>query len=348
MLEPIWVENKKVFLLDQRRLPKERKIIICKKYYQIEKAIRNMAIRGAPAIGIAVAYGLALGMEDHKSLNKREFLKRLKNIAYDFSKTRPTAINLFWGINRIIDTVKLNEKKLTVSQLKNLIWKEAKQIHKQDINSNIQTAKNAFSLFRRSYNVLTHCNTGALATGGYGTALGVIRYAFRKKKIKHVFVDETRPQLQGARLTAWELKKERIPFTLVTDNMAGYLMKQKDVDMVIVGADRVVLNGDIANKIGTYSLAVLCHYHKIPFYVVCPSSTIDTKIKKGKDIPIESRSLNEIFYVGNQRIAPERIDAINPAFDVTPAQLITAIITEKGVFKPNRIGTHYRKIENKK
>ena len=322
-----------VLMLDQRLLPGKVVYRRFTDYRDVASAIKKLAIRGAPAIGVAAAMGVALGALRIKTKNPGEFKKKLKKIMEALGKTRPTAVNLFWAIERMKGVVN-SQKNAGVEGLKKRLIKEAKKIYAGDIRTNKLIGRYGSALLKNNSSVLTHCNAGALATAGYGTALGVIRGAVdRGKKIK-VFADETRPVLQGARLTAWELKEDNIDCTLITDNMAGYMMKKGLIDCVIVGADRIASNGDVANKIGTYSVALLSRAHKIPFYVAAPISTIDMKIKSGEDIPIEERSPGEVTHIKNVRIAPKGIKTKNPAFDVTPNRLVTAIITEKGVVRP--------------
>jgi methylthioribose-1-phosphate isomerase len=294
-------------------------------------------VRGAPAIGVAAAMGAALGALHLPSLSPKDFRRKLFAICDEIAKSRPTARNLFWALERMkkcFNQTKRSSQRALVNELVN----EAKRICLEDIEINCQMGKYGCKLLADGDNILTHCNAGALATAGYGTALGVIRTAREQGKKLHVYVDETRPVLQGARLTAWELKKEKIPFTLITDNMAGFLMQQGKIDKIIVGADRIAANGDTANKIGTYSLAVLACAHRIPFYVAAPLSTIDVSLRTGASIPIEERKSEEITHFKGVRSAPAGTKVYNPAFDVTPAKYITAIITEKGILtKPYRI-----------
>ncbi len=326
-----WKSNR-VWLLDQTQLPFSKRYIVCSDYLRVARAIKTMEIRGAPAIGIAGAMGLALGALKIKTTVQDRFLRELRSIGKKLIATRPTAHNLEWAVNRLLVIADKNRTK-PVKTIKNMLTREAVAVLKEDIAMNRKIGDYGASLIKKGSNVLTHCNAGALATGGYGTALGVIRSAWKQKKIKKVFVDETRPRLQGAMLTAFELVEERIPAVLISDNMAGSLMHRKAIDAVVVGADRIASNGDAANKIGTYPLAVLANYHGVPFYVAAPGSTIDPSIKTGKNIVIEERDKKEMLEVRGKRIAPEGIGVINPAFDVTPHELITAIITEKGIIK---------------
>ena len=293
-----------------------------------------MVIRGAPAIGVAAAMGIALGMQSISTDAKQNFAR----ISERMSKTRPTAVNLFWAIDRM--KRKFQElRSLPLDKIKTELVLEAQRVYLEDIEANRKMGSFGNELVPKDARILTHCNAGALATAGYGTALGVIRAAVENGKTVHVYADETRPFLQGARLTAWELHKDQIPVTLITDNMAGYFLHQKKVDLVIVGADRIAANGDVANKIGTYSVAVLANTNKIPFYVAAPMSTIDFKISSGSEIPIEERSAKEVVEIHGKRTAPEGIEVRHPAFDVTPNELVTAIITEKGIARAPYIET---------
>jgi len=316
-----------IVILDQRKLPTRVKYHLCKNAGCIIEAIKSMVIRGAPAIGVAAAMGLALGARQIEASAKEGFLRKFERICDQFAASRPTAVNLFWAIQRMKTLAQSKPYPSVIETLES----EALRIWREDIEINHSIGNHGKILISQKANILTHCNAGALATGGFGTALGVIYTAFKEGKDIRVFVDETRPVLQGARLTAWELKQHHVPVTLIADNMAGMLMKDKKIDLVLVGADRIAKNGDTANKIGTYSLAVLAHHHNIPFYIAAPCSTFDPSIETGISIPIEYRDEKEIFYCGRKRIAPPGIAAFNPAFDVTPASLITSIITEKGI-----------------
>jgi len=327
-----WKDNK-VVILDQRQLPAEEVYLECTDADAVAKAITTMAIRGAPAIGIAAAMGLALGALGIAHKNFPAFYKELRTICATLKDTRPTAVNLHWALERMKGVCEANKER-GVEDIKGLLVDEALAILKEDIDINKRIGKHGKDLISDGDAILTHCNAGALATGGYGTALGVIRKAWEKKKNIAVVATETRPLLQGARLTVWELTKEGIPVTLITDNMAGYLMQGGEIDLVIVGADRIARNGDVANKIGTYTLAVLAKEHKIPFYVAAPLSTFDQVIKTGKDIPIEERDPEEVTAPWGHRIAPEGIGGRNPAFDVTPHRYVSALITEQGVIYP--------------
>ncbi len=331
MINTIKYEENLIYMIDQRKLPLTEEYFKCKNYQDVIFAIKEMVIRGAPAIGVAAAFGISLFVMQAK--DKEYFLKNFFKVCEEFSKSRPTAVNLFWAIERM---KKLFEKvkNLDFENIKEKFYKEALEIYNEDIETNKKIGEFGSSIIKDNSNILTHCNAGALATAGFGTALGVIRAAFYKGKKIHVFVDETRPFLQGARLTAWEMVKENIPATLICDNMAGFLMKQGKIDVIIVGADRIAANGDTANKIGTYMLSVLAKEHKIPFYIAAPISTFDISIKSGEEIPIEERGSGEITHIKSERIAPLNISVYNPAFDVTPNENITGIITERGIISP--------------
>jgi methylthioribose-1-phosphate isomerase len=324
-----WKGNR-VIMLDQTRLPQKEVYRTCRDYKQVARAIREMVIRGAPAIGVAAAMGVALGV---RNASEKNFDRELERILLTLAKTRPTAVNLFWALERMRKLYRENRTR-GVESVKRLLKEEALKIYKEDIAANKQLGKFGAHLLGDTRQIMTHCNAGALATAGYGTALGVIRALKESGKRIEVWVNETRPFLQGARLTAWELKKERIPATLVTDNMAGYLMQRGKVDAVVVGCDRVAANGDVANKIGTYGIAVLAKRHGVPFYVAAPTSSIDLDCASGKEIPIEQRNPNEVSHIFGRPIAPKGIKALNPAVDVTPQDLISALITEKGVIHP--------------
>jgi len=331
MLTPISCRDEAVELIDQTRLPHELVTLTITDYRELADAIRAMKIRGAPAIGIAAAYGVVLGIQEVE--DETQLDSRFEEIIETLKETRPTAVNLFWALERMTDVFHTH-RQAGLPNLRQELLEEAKRIHDEDIEANRQIGRYGAELLPDGATVLTHCNAGALATGGYGTALGVVRAAWEAGKLNKVFVDETRPRLQGARLTAWELKQYGIPFELITDSMAGALMAKGNVDAVIVGADRITANGDTANKIGTYSLAVLAHFHQIPFYVAAPVSTIDGSIADGAQIPIEERDHEEVTRIQGAQIAPTNIQVRNPAFDVTPAELITAIINEQGVLRP--------------
>jgi len=321
-----------VKILDQRKLPQEVSYLGCRDASSVAQAIRTMAIRGAPAIGVAAAMGIALAAKKARFSNPRTFTRATEKVCQQMRETRPTAVNLFWAVERmkkILDQVPVRG----VEETKERLVKEAIQILVEDIKVNHKIGAYGKKLIKNGEGVLTHCNAGALATAGYGTALGVIYAAWGEGKRFHVFVDETRPMLQGCRLTAWELVQEKIPATVITDNMAGVLMKEGKIGLVLVGADRIARNGDTANKIGTYSLAVLSKWHGIPFYVAAPTSTLDLALASGLDIPIEQRDTKEVTHFRGTPIAPKGMRAFNPAFDVTPHSLIHSIITEKGIIR---------------
>jgi len=326
-----WKDGK-LFLIDQRKLPLKYELISCSTYREVAEAIKKMKIRGAPAIGVAAAFGMALAANSSKVSTYKEFMGDMKKAKNWLSLTRPTAVNLFWALRRIMNLIVI-KKDVELFKLKDIILHEAKNIAREDIEINKAMGGHGSSLIKDGDNILTHCNAGALATVSYGTALGVIRTAFKEGKKLQVYVDETRPVLQGARLTAWELTQEKIPFTLITDNMAGFLMYQKKVNLIIVGADHIARNGDVVNKIGTYSLSVLARENKVPFYVAAPISTIDVSLKSGKEILIEERDPQEVTHIFGKQIAPTGVKVFNPAFDLTPNDYVEAIITEKGIIK---------------
>jgi len=317
-------------ILDQTLLPGKTEYIRCEHYTTVCEAIRRLSVRGAPAIGAAAAYGLALGAVALKPAGRAEFITAVEQIARDLSATRPTAVNLQWAVDRVLGALR-DKKSSNIDILKKTLLTEAHAIYREDLESNHLIGEFGEKLIPQSAAILTHCNAGALATAGIGTALGVIRTAHQAGKSIHVYADETRPLLQGARLTTWELIQDKIPVTLLTDNMAGYLMACGKVDLVIVGADRIAANGDVANKIGTYSVAVLAKEHGLPFYVAAPISTIDLSIAGGQEITIENRDEREVTHFAGQQVAPVGVKVWNPAFDVTPNRLVTAIITDRGV-----------------
>jgi methylthioribose-1-phosphate isomerase len=330
-----WKEGA-VRLLDQTKLPTEVIYIDCKEVETVAQGIKELWVRGAPAIGITAAYGIALAAQKISAKSSDDFYKALLPSCDLLAATRPTAVNLFWAIQRMKEKAQAHRSELPDS-LKKILLEEAHAILREDIAMNRAIGRFGAKLIDPGAGVLTHCNAGALATGGYGTALGVIRSAWEKDKQLSVFADETRPVLQGARLTAWELAQDEIPVTLITDNMAGFFMKQGKIQCCVVGADRIAANGDTANKIGTYSVAILAKEHGLPFYVAAPTSTIDFSISSGEQIPIEERNKSEVTHLGGKQIAASGVHIANPAFDVTPAKYITAIITEKGAFKPEEI-----------
>ncbi|QPJ66512.1 MAG: S-methyl-5-thioribose-1-phosphate isomerase [Candidatus Nitrohelix vancouverensis] len=322
-----------VRMIDQTRLPGETTFVDCKTIEDVGDAIKTMIIRGAPAIGVAAAMGVSLEAQAIQANDFETFYSQLEKKCAVLAQSRPTAVNLAWGIERM-KSVARDNKNLPLPQLRERLKQEALDICKQDIASNMAMGEFGQTLIEAQNTVLTHCNAGALATAGFGTALGVIRAAMNAGKNIKVIANETRPFLQGARLTAWELKEDKIPVKLITDNMCGHLMKSGQIDRVVVGADRIAANGDVANKIGTYMVAVMAHRHNIPFYVAAPISTLDLSLPSGDDIPIEERSANEVVTINNKRIAPENIEVGHPAFDVTPNDLISAIITDRGIAYP--------------
>jgi methylthioribose-1-phosphate isomerase len=323
-----------VCLLDQSRLPTHVEFLNCRNVEAVALAIRELKVRGAPAIGVTAAMGVALGAQSIMTPAYDDFAKELFAICDRLAATRPTAVNLFWAIERMKQLL-TSLRTQPIASIKAALLKESQVILDEDIALCKAMGRHGAGLIASGQTVLTHCNAGALATAGYGTALGVIRAAWEEGKKIQVIADETRPVLQGARLTAWELMQDKIPVTLITDNMAGSLMRQGKIHLCVVGADRIAANGDVANKIGTYSVAVLAKAHGIPFYVAAPYSTIDLNTKTGADIPIEERNSLEVTTIhGSHLIAPQGVAVYNPAFDVTPAELITGIITERGVFKP--------------
>jgi methylthioribose-1-phosphate isomerase len=292
--------------------------------------IRNMVVRGAPAIGVAAAMGIALGVKNSKAENGGDLKHDFDQICDVIGKTRPTAVNLFWAIKRMRDKFEMLRVR-PLPQIKQALVEEAQRMHAEDIAANQAMGRHGATLMPSSGGVLTHCNAGALATCGYGTALGVIRAAVEQGKTIHVYADETRPFLQGSRLTAWELMKDGIPTTVISDNMAGAMMNQGKINAIVVGADRIAANGDVANKIGTYSVAVLAREHGIPFYVAAPLSTVDFETPDGSGIPIEQRDGKEVTHIAGRQMVPDGVEVENPAFDVTPAKYVTAIVTEKGI-----------------
>ncbi len=322
-----WVEDR-LRILDQTRLPQEQRFIDLAGYQDVAVAIREMKVRGAPAIGIAAAYGIALGGLAIAAANREEFLTQLNQVIQALADTRPTAVNLFQAIDRMS---KAAGRGNSIAEIKRMLVDEAKQIHNEEIEATMRLSQLGAELIKDGFTILTHCNAGFLATAGYGTALGVIKAAKEQGKHVSVIATETRPLLQGARLTAWELKQENIPVTLITDSMAGYFMRQGKIDCVIVGADRIAANGDVANKIGTYTLAVLAKENGVPFYVAAPTTTIDFSLVSGDEIPVEQRNPGEVTHIQGVLIAPGEVEAANPAFDITPHNYISAIITERGI-----------------
>jgi methylthioribose-1-phosphate isomerase len=331
-VETITWKSGKIKFIDQTLLPHKLKYVSTDDIYRLWRAIKRLEIRGAPAIGIAGALGIVIGIKTSKSKTFDRFFKELRNLSKYLGSSRPTAVNLFWALKRMEDVACDNRLK-SVAEIKSILLKEALEIIDEDMKSCRRMARFGSGLVKHGSRILTHCNAGGLATADYGTALGVLFESKRQGKSIKVYVDETRPLLQGARLTTWELMREGIDTTLICDNMAASLMAKGKIDMIFVGADRIASNGDAANKIGTYSLAVLAKYHKVPFYIVAPLSTFDFNIKTGLEIPIEERNGDEVRAISGRLIAPKNVKVYNPAFDVTPNELITAIVTEKGIFK---------------
>ena len=340
MIPTIEWNGQHIRMIDQRKIPDRMEWFICKGYKDVINGIQRMVIRGAPAIGVAAAMGLALGTRSIRTKSYAAFMNRLKEIADEMLLARPTAVNLRWAVERMIRLAEAMAGR-SVDEIKSALRQESIKILDEDIEINRKIGKNGLSLVPKGATILTHCNAGSLATGGYGTALGVIRAAHENGRGIEVIADETRPWLQGLRLTAFELMEDGIPVSVIADNAAGSLMRQKRIDLVITGADRIAANGDVANKIGTYQVAVLAKTNKIPFYIAAPVSTIDPTIKNGDMIPVEQRGPEEICQIGKLTIGPSNIRALNPVFDITPAKYVSAIITEKGVIRPPfRKGLH--------
>lgn len=338
IIKTLWWERGRLYIIDQKLLPDEEKTLELKSVREVWSAIRNLSIRGAPAIGCVAAYGVALSAVNARIKNVEGFKKNIERDIEYLATSRPTAYNLFFALDRMAKVLKASGK-VSVEELKKRLAAEANAVYEEDLECCYKIGVNGSALIKNNTNVLTHCNAGGLATSGFGTALSVFFAAKKRGKKFHVFVDETRPVLQGARLTAWELKKAGIGYTLICDNMAGYLMKQGKIDLVITGADRIAKNGDTANKIGTYSLAVLANYHKVDFYVAAPFSTFDPKIKNGKGIPVEEREADEVRKIREVRLSPKDAPVYNPAFDVTPAGLIKGFITENGIINTGLISS---------
>jgi methylthioribose-1-phosphate isomerase len=324
-----WTSHGVVFL-DQTKLPTEEVYVTCTTHQQVADAIRNMIVRGAPAIGVAAAMGIALGVKNSEAENVADLKKEFIEICKALSLTRPTAVNLFWAIGRMQEKFE-RLRTLPIAEIKQALIEESQRMHAEDIAANQAMGRHGATLMPSSGGVLTHCNAGALATAGYGTALGVIRAAVEAGKKIHVYADETRPFLQGSRLTAWELMKDGIPTTVISDNMAGVMMQQGKIGAIVVGADRIAANGDVANKVGTYTVAVMAKEHDIPFYVAAPISTVDLDTPDGSKIPIEQRNAREVTHIGGRQMTPDGVGIENPAFDVTPARYVAAIITERGI-----------------
>jgi methylthioribose-1-phosphate isomerase len=330
-----WVEPDIARIIDQTKLPEKLETVDVKSYKQMEVAIKDMLIRGAPAIGIAGAFGLVLGALEISDLkDQKEFLKELENIATTLTNARPTAVNLEWAIVRLMSLTRRNTH-FSVSEMVQKLKDEALKMHQEDLEACLNIGMYGSEIIPGGASIMTHCNAGGLATVGYGTALGVIRSAFSKDKTIKVYANETRPRQQGARLTAWELLQDNINTTLLTDGMTAHFMSKGQIDVVVVGADRIARNGDTANKIGTHSVAIIAKEYGVPFYVAAPVSTIDPDIPDGDHIPIEERSRQEVVEINGFPICPDGVNVINPAFDVTPAKYITGIITEKGILKPD-------------
>ncbi len=338
MLYPVIWQNDSVSLIDQTRLPNEYTFVQIHRSEDMARAIKTMIVRGAPAIGVAAAYGMYLGAREIETESQHEFLEGLEKVAELLGSTRPTAVNLFWAITRMKKTA--YESLGTVAEIKQRLLQTAQAINAEDVQTCQAIGDHGLKALPSTpekLRILTHCNAGALATAGYGTALGVVRSAWREGRLERVFADETRPRLQGAKLTAWECVQEGIPVTVITDSMAAHCMQQGLIHAVVVGADRIAANGDTANKIGTYSVAIAAQAHHIPFFVAAPFSTVDFALADGSQIPIEERNPEEIYQVGETMLTPSGVDFYNPAFDVTPAELITAIITENGAFAPGNL-----------
>jgi methylthioribose-1-phosphate isomerase len=327
-----WV-GEAVRMIDQTRLPTEKVFVDCLTIEDVDRAIKTMIIRGAPAIGVAAAMGVSLGADAISAGDFAGFYSELEKKCAQLAKSRPTAVNLAWGIDRMKQVAR-DGKDLSIPELKKRLREESQTICDEDIAANQAMGAFGQTLIADGNHVLTHCNAGALATAGFGTALGVIRATVNAGKKINVLANETRPFLQGARLTVWELMEDDIPVKLITDSMAGHFMQKNEVDVVVVGADRIAANGDVANKIGTYMVAILAKNHNIPFYVAAPISTLDMSLPSGKEIPIEERSADEVTTINNKRMAPVGADVAHPAFDVTPNALVTAIITDKGIARP--------------
>jgi methylthioribose-1-phosphate isomerase len=335
MLPTVAWQDGLVVMIDQRKLPTAEVYVTCRTAAEVARAIKTMVIRGAPAIGVAAAMGVALGMRKSTATGTARFTAEFQKTCDLLAATRPTAVNLFWAIDRMKARFGgMVQAGASVAEIQDGLEQEARVIHDEDVAACQAIGRHGSALVPEVARVLTHCNAGALATAGYGTALGVVRGAVAQGKRVAVYADETRPFLQGARLTAWELLHDGIDTTVITDNMAATIMAQRMIDLVVVGADRIAANGDVANKVGTYGVAVLAREHGIPFYVAAPTSTIDLRTADGTQIPIEERDPREVTHVGPSRVTPERAKIRNPAFDVTPSRYVTAIVTEKGVWRP--------------
>ena len=335
---PVIWQDDHVRLIDQTRLPQDYGVVEIRRCEDMATAIRTMIVRGAPAIGVAAAYGMVLGAREIKTSDRERFLQELERVGQTLGATRPTAVNLFWAISRMQKTAQQTPG--TVAQIQELLLQTAHEIANADVQTCRAIGQHGLDILPpepQQVCILTHCNAGALATAGYGTALGVVRSVWSAGRLGRVYADETRPRLQGAKLTAWECVQEGIPATVIADGMAAHCMQQGLIDLVVVGADRIAANGDTANKIGTYSVALCAQAHQIPFYVAAPLSTIDFELADGRGIPIEERHPAEIYQIGETTLCPPGVEFYNPAFDVTPAELIAGIITEHGVFKPHEL-----------
>ena len=330
MIQTLEWTSRGVVFIDQTKLPTEEVYVTCTTHQQVADAIRNMVVRGAPAIGVAAAMGIALGVKNSKAESVADLKKDFDQICETIRQPRPTAVNLFWAIRRMQEKFEALRIR-PIAQIHHALIEEAQRMHAEDIAANQAMGRHGATLMPSTGGVLTHCNAGALATAGYGTALGVIRAAVEAGKKIHVYADETRPFLQGSRLTAWELMKDGIPTTVISDNMAGAMMQQGKIGAVVVGADRIAANGDVANKIGTYTVAILAKEHGIPFYVAAPISTVDLATPDGGKIPIEQRNPREVTHIAGKQMVPDGVQVENPAFDVTPAKYVAAIITERGI-----------------
>lgn len=326
-------KDEKLHLIDQRKLPNSFEIFVCETYKDVDFAIKDMVVRGAPAIGASGAYGVVLGAKEYKDLEKKHFIEKMEEVLEVLNSSRPTAVNLMWGIKRMRNVIERN-KELSPKEIYEKLKEEGNKIAKEDVEINKAIGEYGNGIVPEKATILTHCNAGALATVGYGTALGVIRSAFYSGKDIFVYADETRPRLQGAKLTSWELVKEEIPCKLIPDSVAATLIRDGKIDLIVVGADRIATNGDTANKIGTFMLSVVAKAYNVPLYIAAPISTIDFDIETGEEIVIEERDDEEITHIQGKRVAPEGVRVYNPAFDVTPNENITAIITEKGIIRP--------------
>lgn len=334
-IKPVeWTIENKVRLIDQTKIPYSFETIDISNYKEMIKAIKDMIVRGAPAIGISGGSAVALASMEIENIPKESFLSEIKEIAEEIKSARPTAVNLMWAVDKQVELIE-NIKNKSNQEITAALIENAKKLIEEDIQINKKIGDFGAEVVLKGATILTHCNAGALATAGYGTALGVVRSAFERDNTIQVFADETRPRMQGGKLTVWELLEDGIPTTVITDGMSGYFMKKGMIDMVVVGADRIAANGDTANKIGTYTLAIAAKYHNVPFYIAAPLSTIDISIQSGIEIPIEEREKEEVTHINGHNIYRSGVNVINPSFDVTPAELIAGIITEKGILRPD-------------